>query len=34
MNLMNVLLDRAAEHPELPALIDRKDNADRMVSFR
>lgn len=31
---MNVLLDRAAEHPDLPALIDRKSNADRVVTFR
>jgi len=34
MNLVSVLLERANEHPDLPAIIDRKNGVDRIVSFR
>jgi acyl-coenzyme A synthetase/AMP-(fatty) acid ligase len=34
MNLVRILLERAAEHPDLPALIDRKNHKDRILTFR
>lgn len=34
MNLVSILHQRAAEHPGLPAIVDRKNGADRTVTFR
>ena len=33
MNLVSLLAERAAKHPERPALIDRKSGRDRIISF-
>jgi len=33
MNLVSILLERATEHPELPAIIDRKNGRDRVLTF-
>lgn len=34
MNLVEILIERAALHPDLPAIIDRKNGTDRVVTFR
>ena len=34
MNLVSLLEQRAAEHPDMPALIDTRKGVDRVVSFR
>lgn len=34
MNLVGILLERAQQHPDLPAIIDRKNGEDRTVTFR
>jgi len=33
MNLVEILLERAAEHPDQPAIVDHKNGRDRSVSF-
>ena len=33
MNLVTILLEKAKQHPDLPAIIDRKDGTDRTVTF-
>ena len=34
MNLVGILLERALQHPDLPAIIDRKNGQDRTITFR